>query len=147
MKENHESMRKERVLPVMKERFTRFMSGRYGADELSRFMLGLCFVLLIVNMFTGAGIVYILALVLLVFCYYRMFSRNYTARYSENQKYLTYQEKFLSAIGMTKRQRDQRKIYHIYHCPKCKQKIRVPRGKGKICITCPKCKNEFVKKS
>lgn len=131
----------------MKERITRFMSGRYGADELSRFMLAVCFICLIVNMFTGVGVVYLLALVLLFVCYYRMFSRNYTKRYAENQKYLSCKEKCLSAVGMTKRQREQRKIYHIYHCPSCRQKIRIPRGKGKICITCPKCKKEFVKKS
>jgi ribosomal protein L37AE/L43A len=138
---------KGRVLVIMKERIERFMSGRYGADELSKFMLIVCFVCLILNMFIGVAPVYLIALVLLFICYYRMFSRDYSKRYTENQKYLSYKEKFLSAIGMTKRQRDQRKIYHIYHCPSCKQKIRVPKGKGKICITCPKCKKEFVKKS
>ena len=122
-------VRKGRMLLIMKERIARFMSGRYGADELSRFMLILCFILLIVNMFTGTGLIYGLALVLLFLCYYRMFSRNYTRRYAENQKYLSYKEKCLSAIGMTTRQREQRKIYHIYHCPSCKQKIRVPKGK------------------
>lgn len=131
----------------MKERLIRFMNGRYGADELSRFILGLCFACLIVNMFTGFAGVYLLAILLLGVSYFRMFSKDYAKRYAENQKYLSMKERVLSSLGLTKRQREQRKVYHIYRCPSCKQKIRIPRGKGKIRITCPKCKHEFEKKS
>ena len=129
----------------MKERLIRFMSGRYGADQLSRFMLGVCFVCLILNLFTGTYFLYVLALALLAVCYFRMFSRNIARRSEENQKYLQLRGKVLAVFRKSWWQ--ERRAYHIYKCPSCGQKIRIPRGKGKICITCPKCRNEFVKKS
>lgn len=129
----------------MKERFMRFMSGRYGADQLSRFMLAVCFLCLLLNLFTGTYILYVLALAILVVCYFRMFSRNLAKRDAENQQYLRLKEKFLSVFKWS--WWEERRAYHIYKCPSCGQKIRIPRGKGKICITCPKCRNEFVKKS
>lgn len=131
----------------MKERLNRFMRGRYGTDELSRFLLVLFIACVIINAFTRTNIFYAVSLALLVVCYYRMFSRNHAARYAENQKYLSIKNRVLTKLGLTARQRDQRKKYHIYHCPSCRQKIRIPRGKGKICITCPKCGREFTKKS
>lgn len=121
------------------------MSGRYGADQLSRFMLGVCFVCLILNLFTGTYLLYVLALALLAVCYFRMFSRNIARRSEENQKYLQLRGKVLAVFRKSWWQ--ERRAYHIYKCPSCGQKIRIPRGKGKICITCPKCRNEFVKKS
>ena len=72
----------------MKKRFMDFMSGRYGTDELSKFMLAVCLVLLVINIFTGVQGVYLIALVLLGVCYFRMFSRNYVKRSEENRKYL-----------------------------------------------------------
>ena len=129
----------------MKERFMRFMSGRYGADQLSRFMLAVCFLCLLLNLFTGTYILYVLALAIPVVCYFRMFSRNLAKRDAENQQYLRLKEKFLSVFKRS--WWEERRAYHIYKCPSCGQKIRIPRGKGKICITCPKCRNEFVKKS
>lgn len=129
----------------MKERFMRFMSGRYGADQLSRFMLAVCFLCLLLNLFAGTYILYVLALAILVVCYFRMFSRNLAKRDAENQQYLRLKEKFLSVFKRS--WWEERRAYHIYKCPSCGQKIRIPRGKGKICITCPKCRNEFVKKS
>ena len=129
----------------MKERFMRFMSGRYGADQLSRFMLAVCFLCLLLNLFTGTYILYVLALAILVVCYFRMFSRNLAKRDAENQQYLRLKEKFLSVFKRS--WWEERRAYHIYKCPSCGQKIRIPRGKGKICITCPKCRNEFVKTS
>lgn len=131
----------------MKNWFTNFMNGRYGADELSRFMLGTCLVCMLLNIFTGISLGYILALALLGLCYYRMLSRNYTQRSAENQKYLELTWKFREKFNRTKRRVAQSKDYHIYKCPSCGQKIRIPRGKGRICITCPKCRHEFKKKS
>ncbi len=131
----------------MKKRFMDFMSGRYGADELSRFMLGACVVCIVLNLFTHSQLLYLLSLVILGVCYYRMFSRNYAKRSAENQKYLEYQWKVKSRFGKLRSRITQSKDFHIYKCPSCGQKIRIPRGKGKICITCPKCRHEFTKKS
>lgn len=123
------------------------MSGRYGADQLSKFLLGVCLVCLILNMVTRQPVVYVLALVILGICYFRMFSRNTYKRSEENRKYLEMTARVRNYFARIRRRIVDSKDYHIYKCPSCKQKIRIPRGKGKICITCPKCRTEFEKKS
>lgn len=131
----------------MRNWFSNFMNGRYGADQLSRFMLVVCLICMMLNIFTGSRGGYYVALILLAVCYFRMFSRNYMQRSAENQKYLELTQGIRSRLERTKRRIVQSKDYHIYKCPACGQKIRIPRGKGKICITCPKCRKEFEKKS
>ena len=130
----------------MKERFARFMQGRYGADNFSRFLMVATLVFLVLSMFTGRIFWYI-AIALLIYSYFRMFSRNISKRYTENQKYLQLKGKVVSFFKGQKNMAGQMKDYHIYKCPQCKQKIRIPRGKGKIEITCPKCKTTFIKRS
>ena len=131
----------------MKEKFYRFMQGRYGADELSKFLTGVAMAMIILSILTKNGIFNLLFWVCLIYSYFRMFSKNYAARYAENQKFLGLKSKFLYKWENQKRLREQKKIYHIYSCPYCKQKIRIPKGKGTIIITCPKCKQEFGKRS
>lgn len=131
----------------MKEKLRRFMTGRYGVDQLSKLYLVITLILLVLSMFTGIQIFYLAAVVLLVYMYYRMFSRNVSKMYAQNQKYLNFRYKMTVKWNNTKKHWAQRKEYHFYRCPKCHQKVRVPRGKGRICITCPKCRNEFIKKS
>ncbi|MCC8068005.1 MAG: hypothetical protein LIO94_13030 [Clostridiales bacterium] len=131
----------------MRRRFEEFMSGRYGTDDLSKFMLAVCLVLLVVNLFTNQPLIYFLELVILVLIYYRKFSSNYVKRSEENEKYLDIVQDIRGRFQKAGRRASQSKDYHIYKCPSCGQKIRIPRGKGKICITCPKCHTEFQKKS
>ena len=131
----------------MKQKLRNFMSGRYGADQLSRVLLIASLVFLIISMFTGWNLLYLAALILMGYTYFRMFSRNISKRYAENQKYLNWRYRMVAKKDLQKKHWEQRKIYHFYKCPSCKQKVRVPKGKGKICITCPKCKMEFVRKS
>ncbi len=125
------------------------MEGRYGTDDLSKVLLGACLVCLVLNIFIGFSLLYILALVLLVWCYYRMFSRNIAKRSAENDKYHELLDSFTGLFrrGGRSSNASSSRDYHIYKCPSCGQKIRVPRGKGKILITCPKCHNEFQKRS
>ena len=96
---------------------------------------------------SALGIFYIVGIVLLVYTYYRMFSKNISKMYAQNQKYLNAKYRAVVKKDAWKKQWQQRKIYRFYRCPGCKQKVRVPKGKGKICITCPKCRMEFIKKS
>ena len=130
----------------MKEKLQRFMWGRYGNDRFNQFLMIVALVCLALSFF-GLRIFYVLALALLVYVYYRMFSRDYNRRYAENQKFLTWQNKIKYKVNNWKRNLTDRKTHHIYKCPNCRQKIRVPRGKGKIIVTCPKCRTEFQKKS
>ena len=116
----------------------RFMAGRYGHDRLNLTMLvGGC-VLCFVQMFVPAGIGFVLTIVseaLLILSLLRCFSRNTYKRYNENRKFLL----------MVDRIKDR--AHRYYSCPKCRQTVRVPRGKGKIAIICPKCREKFVKKT
>ena len=100
-----------------------------------------------ISIFSHLGIFYIAGIVLLVYTYYRMFSKNISKMYAQNQKYLNAKYRAVVKKDAWKKQWQQRKIYRFYRCPGCKQKVRVPKGKGKICITCPKCRMEFIKKS
>ena len=131
----------------MREKFTRFMMGRYGVDDFSKFILGSAVALMVINLFLRIGLLNTVVLLLLFYVYYRMFSKNIQKRYQENQKYMEIQNRFFSFFRKEKRMAEDRKTHHIYKCPNCKQKIRIPRGKGKICITCPKCRREFIRRS
>lgn len=131
----------------MKEKFYRFMQGRYGTDELSKFLVGLGMVFIILNILTRKSIFNLLFWVCLIYSYFRMFSKNHSARYAENQKFLETRNRLKYKVENHKKLREQKKIYHIYSCPYCKQKIRIPKGKGTIIVTCPKCKQEFGKRS
>lgn len=130
----------------MRDKFQRFMWGRYGNDNLNQFLMVAAMVLLILSLFFS-GPFYLLSIIALVYVYYRMFSKNISKRSAENQWYLQKSMKIRSFFQKKKREFSQRKQYHIYKCPNCKQKIRVPRGRGKIAITCRKCGNEFIRKS
>ena len=125
----------------MREKFARFMTGRYGMDTMGRFTIGLALFLVVINYIFTSRIINLLVWVLLILAYYRMFSRNVYKRSSENQVFLNKTYKIRQILF------GQRKTHHIYRCPSCKQKIRVPRGKGKIEIRCPKCNTTFIKKS
>ena len=137
----------------MRDKFNKFMQGRYGVDELSRFTMGAALVLIILTMFItmfnrNLGSIFdFLGIAAIVYAYFRIFSRNIQQRYAENQKYLQMTSKFRLRFNKEKNLMKQRKTHHIYNCPGCGQKVRIPRGKGKIEIECPKCHTKFVKRS
>lgn len=133
-----------------KEKFSRFMYGRYGVDQLSKFMLAITFILCILSIFVrgrAGSLISTLILLLIIFLYFRMFSKNTYKRAAENEKYLKITGKFRKKINTEKQIAGQRKYYRFYNCPGCGQKIRVPKGRGKIQIRCPKCNEKFIKKS
>lgn len=126
---------------------TKLMYGRYGTDVLGFFMLILVLILDVIFTFTGWDILYLFSFLLAVWCIWRIFSRNISRRYAENQKFMQVfspvQNMIVSKISGAR----DLKTHRHFRCPSCKQKIRVPRGRGKIQITCPKCGQEFIKKS
>lgn len=139
----------------------RVMSGRYGADQLSFALLIAYGILILVARFTPFFLFYLLsftAFFFLVWCFYRMFSRNLSARWRENEVFLKYWRKFTGwfrklrnkasgTVGYNRNRIRDRKTHRYFRCPKCKNTLRVPKGKGKIAITCPVCGTEFVKKT
>ena len=128
----------------MKERMQRFMAGRYGNDQLNQFIFIVAIISMVLEIITRQSLFYTLTLVLLILAYVRVFSRNINKRYEENMKFL---QKKDAIFRRQKYYAAQRRNFHIYTCPQCKQKIRIPKGKGKISITCPKCRTSFIKKS
>lgn len=130
-----------------KDKMGRFMYGRYGMDQLSRNLSLICLVLLIVTMFVRNNVIYMIALVGIVYTYFRVFSRNISRRSEENEKYLKFHYKVVGKLNKIKFRITDSKTHRIFRCPSCSQKIRVPRGKGKISIKCPKCRIEFIKKT
>ena len=117
----------------------RFMMGRYGTDKLNMYILGTGVVLCLLTILTP----WVMVDLILTFASYalmfwalgRTFSRNTYKRYQENRKFLMLLERL--------KDREHRH----YSCPKCRQPVRVPRGKGKIAITCPKCSEKFIRKT
>ena len=123
------------MLQRFKESFARFMYGRYGPDQLNTALLVLGAVLAVLGMITSLPLLTVLSYVPLGWLLFRMFSRNHNRRRLENQKFL----QFFARL------KDRESRY--YACPRCHQTVRVPRGKGKINIHCPKCGHQFVKKT
>lgn len=136
----------------MKEKFMRFMQGRNGVDQFARFTMGVALAAIVLTLFTGtrSGIGVFLDLfgmAAIVYTYFRIFSKNISKRYQENQKYLQMTAKLRARFQKEKRMMSQRKDYHIYSCPGCGQKIRIPRGGfKKVEIECPKCHTKFIKR-
>ena len=123
------------------------MQGRYGQDAFTRFLLGAMLACVVLNLLVGSRFLSIMAWTLLIYAYFRLFSRNHAARYAENQRYLNATAKLRYWFDQQKRLKEERKYHHIYVCSKCRQKIRIPKGKGKIMVRCPKCRHEFQKRS
>ena len=131
----------------MKEKFYRFMAGRYGGDQLSRFLSAAALVLIVLNLFLRSNVLWVLSLVLLVLVYVRMFSKNFEKRRRENARYLQINSKLTGGFKNWNDRRKQSKDYVFFRCPSCHAMLRVPRGKGKIRVTCRKCGNAFEKKT
>ena len=136
-----------RRMMTMREKLERFMAGRYGMDYFGRFTMILGLVVLLIAGWTGKPFLTLTAWILIIYTYCRMFSKNVYKRATENQKYLNSTYKIRTFWARQKNMMAQRKTHHIYKCPTCRQKIRIPRGKGKIEIRCPKCNATFIKKS
>lgn len=116
-----------------------FMMGRYGTDKLNMVILGTGLIASLVSMFVRYAPVNLflalLSYVLMGWAIFRTLSRNTYKRYQENRKYLMFLQRL--------KDRDHR----YFDCPRCRQQVRVPRGKGKISICCPKCKEKFIRKT
>ena len=131
----------------MKEKFRQFMIGRYGTDGLNQFLSMASIVLLLLSLLTRFSLFTWLGLALLILCYYRSLSRNISKRTEENYQYYTLKDRIDRRFRSLKDQWANRKIYPDYRGPKCRQKLRVPRGRGRIQISCPRCGTQFIKKS
>lgn len=131
----------------------RFMMGRYARfDQLSIALLvaGMAFSLLssLLRFLFPVSIVLLLAsYVVFILLILRFLSRNYERRLRENDWFIHFWSNLRAWYGRTRTHWQERRTYRFFKCPTCKQKLRVPKGKGKISISCPRCRTSFVKKT
>ena len=134
-----------------REKLQRFMIGRYGMDQLGRLLFKVLCVLVVLNLFVRFGVlalaVNVLELAVIVLLYFRMFSKNVNRRWQENQAYLRMQFYVSEYFKRLRFRFTEGRKYRIFKCPGCGQKVRIPRGHGKVSIHCPKCGTDFIKKS
>ena len=124
-----------------------FMMGRNGPDSLARTFLWAGIILTFIEAFTGVGIFSLLGLACLLYSLFRCFSRNIPARARENAAFLSKTSGIRTAWRRFNARWDERKTKKFIKCPQCRQSLSVPKGKGKLRVTCPKCHNKFDVKS
>lgn len=125
------------------DRVRNFMQGRYGTDDFSKFLLVAAFILYVLSLIIRNGPVYWAAAAVLAWSWYRMLSRDFEKRAAENKRYLAFCAGVRKFLKKQKEHFDGRKDYRYFKCPGCGQEVRVPKGKGHIRITCPKCRTQF----
>ncbi len=151
-----------------RNRFYRFMQGRNGVDAFAKFLNKLSFgCLFAAILFTFVSliclrhnaqtastvfrilyyVVFGIGIALLVLWIFRVFSRNVAKRQAENTRYEYRMQKCRRRIAAWKQQWKDRKTYKYFNCPNCRQRIRAPRHKGKIRVTCSKCAHVFITKT
>lgn len=121
--------------------------GRNGADELVSACINLAFVMIIVNFFVGNQIMSALELLLIAYAWFRLSSKNIPARRRENEAALKKAGSVISFLANPVAAASEFKNYVHLTCPDCGQKVRIPRGKGKVRVTCPKCHKRFEGKA
>ena len=134
----------------MKQKFAKFMYGRYGMDELSKFLTYVGLILLVLSVFLGQTVrtvALVLAILTIGATYYRTFSKSYEKRRAENAKYLNWKNPIREHLRLRRDMWKQRKEFKFFKCPSCKAVLRVPKGKGKVRVVCKKCGTAFEKKT
>lgn len=124
-----------------------FMYGRYGADELNKFLLVLALILMIVSWIPRLGIVYLLALAVMVWSLFRTFSRKFEKRRRELECYLKIKKPIANFFKLQRNKWRDRKTHVYFKCKKCKAVLRVPKGKGSIVVICTRCKDRIEKET
>ena len=131
---------------MIRNALRQFMYGRYGNDALNLFLVGAYLVLYLVYLFTGFLPLYALTLVLIFWALFRMLSRNAPRRRAENARFLKVAGPAIQWFHL-RRTIHRDKQHRYFRCPSCGQQLRVPRGKGKITVTCRSCGAVFQEKS
>ncbi len=134
-------------LQQLMAKFQQFMIGRYGNDQFTLFLTVSGLVCSILSNFRPLGFLYLISLILIFYGVFRTLSKNYEKRRKELNWYLRVSEKPKAEIKILMSQIRDRKTHRYYRCKSCKTVMRVPKGRGKIEITCPKCRMKTIKKT
>ncbi len=124
-----------------REKLARFMYGRYGVDQLNRALLWGYLICAILAIFLSPF--YIVSLLMMIWMFFRIFSKNIYKRQLENQKYLKISGKIKGWFRLQKNKFKERKTHRYRTCPYCKATLRLPNKKGKHTVCCPKCRKDF----
>ena len=127
--------------------FRNFMMGRYGTDQLTLALLISGMVLTFISNAFDLNFLISFTYVIFFICIYRTMSKNISARQKENYKFLKYWNPIMSWSKAKYNVLKSSREYKYFKCPNCKQVLRVPRGRGKISVTCQKCNTKFIQKS
>ncbi len=129
--------------PGFRERVAAFMAGRYGTDRLYYFLLAICFILIVINLFISSLAVSIIECALFAYTIFRVMSKNIYKRQQENEKFVKLIEKPKKFFNLQKCKVRDRKTHVYKKCPSCKNNLRLPKKKGKHTVVCPCCKYRF----
>ena len=123
----------------------KFMQGRYRRDNLYNFLLGLYFSLFIINLFLKSSILEIIELLIVIFTFYRVFSKNISKRRRENRWYLKVKNIFIKPFLNIRRNYKDREYYVYKKCCGCRStlKLPLPKKRGIQKVKCPKCRRKF----
>lgn len=131
------------IFRSIRDKIARFMAGRYGVDRLYYFLLAVCCVLMVVNIFVNSIITAIIESALFAYALFRVLSRNIYKRQQENEKFIKISDIPKNFYKLQKCKYRDRKTHVYKKCPSCKNNLRLPRQKGKHTVVCPCCKNRF----
>ena len=132
-------------LQRMAYKFSIFMQGRYGTDELNLALIIASFAVAVLAIFPFLRIISPISTIFIIIVCFRMFSKNINKRRAELDKYYKVKNKLVSEISLYKKMWNERKTHRYFKCRVCKTVLRVPRRSNKIEVTCPKCRNKTIK--
>lgn len=143
----------KKYINMFREDMRYVMARRCGLDELNNFIMLIGFIFVLIALFTHKWIFVLIGAMLVALCYMRVFSTKLDKRRSENDLYMRYMGRAVEAANYIKliikmkirSIKDKEYVYFV--CSTCKQVIRVPKGKNKISIRCPKCGSSFVRRT
>lgn len=125
-----------------------------GIDDLSKFLLKTGAIIGLAGFLFSNPFITWIGFIIIVLIYARTFMKDKQKFHQQNRKYHAFRNRIINyfngqrnIVDQKQKQFNQRKTHRFYACPNCKQKVRVPKGKGKIAITCPACSERFVKKT
>lgn len=130
------------MLYRLRQSISRFMYGRYGIDRFHYFLMILFLIIAVANCFVRTFLLQLLQSGLLVYMFFRVFSKNIYKRSRENEWFLRGKSKAVDFINFQKNKASDKS--HCYKkCPHCKSKLRLPRKRGRHTVECPRCKKDF----
>jgi uncharacterized C2H2 Zn-finger protein len=129
-----------------KYKIAEFFSGRYiyyGIDLLTKLLAAICILLSVINLFIGSYLIYLLETSLLIWMFFRLFSKNIYKRQQENSKATAMINGIKNRIAIGKRMHSDRETHIYKKCPHCSVMLRLPKKPGEHTVNCPRCKNNF----